>query len=184
VVVTGSDAAQSQLERLDDSRIGRALIALVRVGVAFLWIQNLGWKVPPRFGEGTTPPEGLYQFTHYAVDYPVFTPYANLVEHVVLPNFIAFAWLTLLLEACIGAFLLVGLAVRFWALVGATQSLVITLSVLNAPNEWHWAYYLMILAHLALFAVAAGRAGGLDGVLRPIWRQSTGRLARTLLTVS
>lgn len=184
MVATGSGAVQLQLERLDDSRIGRLLIAVVRVGVAFLWIQNLGWKVPPSFGQGSTPPEGLYQFTRYAVDYPVFPPYASFVEHVVLPNFVAFAWLTLLLEACIGAFLLIGLAVRFWALVGAAQSLVITLSVLNAPNEWHWAYYLMILAHLALFAVAAGRAGGLDGVLRPLWRQSTGRLARTLLTVS
>jgi thiosulfate dehydrogenase [quinone] large subunit len=184
VVATGSGAVQLQIERLDDSRIGRPLIAVVRIGVAFLWIQNLGWKVPPSFGEGSTPPEGLYQFTRYAVDYPVFTPYANFVDHVVLPNFVAFAWLTLLLEACIGAFLLIGLAVRFWALVGAAQSLVITLSVLNAPNEWHWAYYLMILSHLALFAVAAGRAGGLDGALRPVWRQSTGRLARTLLTVS
>ena len=167
-----------------NTRTARLLIALVRVGVAFLWIQNSYWKVPPRFGEGSTPPEGLYQFTRYAVDYPVFAPYAWLVEHVVLPNFIVFAWATLLVEACIGAFLLVGLATRFWALVGAAQSLVITLSVLRAPNEWHWAYYLMILAHLALFAVAAGRAGGLDGVLRPVWRSSDGRLAPLLLRAS
>ncbi len=46
------------------------------------------------------------------------------------------------------------------------------MSVLNAPNEWEWSYYLMILAHIGIFATAAGRAYGLDGVLRPIWRSS------------
>jgi len=32
--------------------------------------------------------------------------------------------------------------------------------------------------------VAAGRVGGLDGVLRPVWQASDGRLARLLLRAS
>jgi thiosulfate dehydrogenase [quinone] large subunit len=169
---------------LEDTRTSRLLVAATRVTVAFLWIQNSYWKVPPDFGRGRTPPEGLYQFTRYAVDHPVFPPYSFLVEHVVLPNFTLFAWLTLLVEASLGAFLLIGLATRFWALVGAGQSLVIALSVLEAPHEWHWSYYLMITVHVMLFAVAAGRAGGLDGVLRPLWARSDGRAARLLLRAS
>jgi thiosulfate dehydrogenase [quinone] large subunit len=147
-----------------------------------LWIQNVYWKVPPDFGERRN--ADLYRFTRAAVDHPVFAPYAFVVKHVVLPNFTFFGWLTLFVEASLGGFLLIGLATRLWALVGVAQSLVITLSVLNTPGEWHWSYYLMIAAHLVLFAVAAGRAGGLDGVLRPVWLASDGRLSRLLVRAS
>jgi thiosulfate dehydrogenase [quinone] large subunit len=167
-----------------DARASRLLIAVTRVAVAFLWIQNCYWKVPPDFGQDGSPPEGLYQFTRYAVEYPVLPPYSFLVEHVVLPNFVFFAWMTLLLEAALGGFLLIGLGTRLWALVGVGQSTLIAMSVLEAPDEWHWSYYLMITVHLMLFAVAAGRAGGLDGVLRPVWAQSGSRVARLLLRIS
>jgi thiosulfate dehydrogenase (quinone) large subunit len=181
-VVTRVPAAAGA--RVDDSRLGWLLIAAVRVSVAFLWIQNAYWKVPPHFGADHTPPDGLYEMTRDAVDRPVFGPYAWIVEHVVLPNFGFFGWLLLLTEVSLGAFLLVGLATRLWAVVGAGQSVVIALSVLKTPNVWHWSYYLMFGVHLLLFAVAAGRAGGLDGVLRPAWTASNGRLARLLLRVS
>jgi thiosulfate dehydrogenase [quinone] large subunit len=42
----------------------------------------------------------------------------------------------------------------------------------------------MILAHLAVFAMAAGRSGGLDGVLRPIWARKDTALARLFLRAS
>lgn len=153
------------------------LLAALRVGVAMMWIQNVGWKRPPDFSS-------LRRFTTDAVDHPVFGPYSWVVEHVVLPNFTFFAWVTLLLEASIGAFLFIGLATRLWALIGIGQSLAITMSVLNVPGEWQWSYYLMILAHIGIFATAAGRAYGLDGALRPIWRSSNGRLSRVLTRLS
>lgn len=160
-----------------DARLVRAALPVVRIGVAFLWIQNVAWKNPPDFNP-------LRHFTQFAVDRPVFPPYAWLVEQLILPNFTFFAWLTVLIEAGLGAFLLVGLATRLWAAIGVGQSVVITLSALNAPNEWHWSYYLMILINLALFATAAGRGFGLDGVLRPAWQRSSGRVPRLLLRVS
>lgn len=160
-----------------DSRTSRALLAFLRVGVGVLWIENVGWKRPPDFSS-------LRGLTTDAVDHPVFSPFSWVVEHVVLPNFTIFAWMTLLLEASIGAFLFIGLATRMWALLGVGQSLAITMSVLNAPNEWEWSYYLMILANLTLFAVAAGRFYGLDAVMRPIWQASDGRLSRVLMRLS
>ncbi len=160
-----------------DSRTTRALLAVLRVGVAMMWIENVGWKRPPEFSS-------LRNFTNDAVEHPVFSPFSWVVEHVVLPNFTFFAWMTLLLEASIGAFLFVGLATRLWALIGIGQSLAITMSVLNAPNEWEWSYYLMILAHVGIFATAAGRAYGLDAVMRPIWRTSDSRVSRVLMRLS
>lgn len=157
-----------------DTRLARGVLALARIGVGYLWIQNVSWKDP------SNDFAALRSFTQLAVDRPVFPPYAWLVENVVLPNMVLFGWVTLLVEAGLGAFLLVGLATRLWALIGVAQSLAIALAVLNTPHEWPWAYYLMILIHLAFFATAAGRAYGVDGVLRPTWQASSHPLARVM----
>ncbi len=165
-----------------EGRAVRLLPAVIRIAVGMLWITNVAWKVPTDFGKARM--NGLYGYTMDAVTHPVFAPYTWVVKHVVLPNFTAFGWFVLVLEACIGAFLLVGLATRFWAVVGALQTVAIMLSVLNAPGEWEWSYYLMILAHVAIFATAAGRVGGLDGLYRQSWRCSPSAFARLLVKVS
>ena len=180
---TAADIAADTREIVVSTRLNRGLIAGLRIGLALLWIQNAGWKVPPDFGQGVRP-TGLYQFTSYAVEYPVFPPFSWLVEHLILPNFAFFGWMVLLAEASLGAFLLIGLATRFWALVGIAQTMAITLSVLNAPNEWHWSYLLMFLVHGAVFATAAGRYAGLDGLLRPRWQSSTKPILRLLARAS
>jgi thiosulfate dehydrogenase [quinone] large subunit len=165
------------------SRINRAVIAAVRIAVGLLWLQNAAWKIPPNFGRGD-PPDGLYLSATNAVSHPVLPPYAWLMEHVVLPNFTFFGWMVLLVEASLGAFLLIGLATRLWALIGVAQTVVIMLAVLNAPHEWYWSYLLMLLVHLALFATAAGRYAGLDGVLRTGWQLSQSSWARALVRAS
>ncbi len=172
----------SPLEPLDTGRGSRAALAVVRITVGLLWMANSGWKTPPDFGAEAG--RGLYRFTNYAVEYPVFPPYTWVVENVVLPNFTFFGWAVLLLEASLGAFLLVGFATRLWAVLGLVQTTAITLSVLNAPNEFPWTYYLMFAVHVVLIATAAGRTAGLDGLLRPIWRRSDSRLAALLLRAS
>ena len=164
------------------NRVSGVAFFVTRIVLALLWIQNSGWKTPPDFGRSAE--AGLYKFTRFAVEHEVFAPYAFVVRELILPNFTIFGWLVLIVEASLGAFLLLGLATRLWALVGVAQSLAIALSVLNAPGEWSWAYYLMITAHLAIFAVAAGRYWGLDAVLRPPWERSDSRLARLLLKAS
>lgn len=164
------------------SSLSRALMAIVRIGVALMWIQNVAWKRPPDFGR--TNDNGLFFWASQAVEYPVFPPYSAFVESLFLPNIEFVGWIILLVEGGLGAFLLIGLATRFWAVVGVVQTLAIILSVLNAPHEWHWSYFLMLLAHLVLLGTAAGRAGGLDGLLRPIWREWPGWRGRLLLRLS
>ena len=170
------------LEPLANGRLSRALVAVVRVVVAMMWIQNLNWKIPPDFGRDRK--ADLFAFVQDAVTHPVVPAYSWLVEHLILPNLPLFGYLTLLTEFGLGVFLLTGLLTRLWALVGVAQSVAIALSVLNTPGEWHWAYYLMIAAHLLLFATAAGRVAGLDGVLRPGWRRSRSRVARLAVIAS
>ncbi len=170
------------LEPLANGRLSRALVAAVRIAVALMWIQNLNWKIPPDFGRSRK--ADLFAFVQDAVTHPVVPAYSWLVEHLILPNLTLFGYVTLFTEFGLGVFLLVGLFTRLWALVGIAQTLAITLSVLNTPGEWHWAYYLMLAAHVLLFATAAGRAAGLDGLLRPLWRRSDRRPARWAVMAS
>lgn len=163
-------------------RAGPVSLAILRIGIGVLWIENAGWKTPPDFGLETK--AGLYRFIAYAVEYEVLAPWAWIVQNLIMPNFVLFGWMILLVEASLGGFLLVGLATRFWALVGLGQTVAITLSVLNAPHEWHWSYLLMMLAHLVILGTAAGRYWGVDGELRPTWERRPDLLSRLLVRAS
>jgi thiosulfate dehydrogenase [quinone] large subunit len=168
-------AVAERADPLSASRLSRVLIGAVRVGVALLWIQNAAWKAPPDFGalrgftKGGPSGTGAVGMARAARDPAHFTP---------------FGWLTLIVESSLGAFLLIGSATRLWALVGIGQTVAITLSVLNTPGEWPWSYFLTLLAHVTLFATAAGRYYGLDGVLRGQWLRASGEPWRLLARLS
>ncbi|MGH9024188.1 MAG: TQO small subunit DoxD [Acidimicrobiia bacterium] len=162
-------------------RTGRSLIAAVRIVTGLLWMHGAGWKNPARFAAHRG---FFYDFMADAVTHEVLAPYAWVVRELVLPHFTLFAWAVWLTELLLGVFLLLGLATRFWALIGVVQSSVILLSVANTPNEWGWSYWMMVALHLLLFAIAAGRFGGLDGLLRPYWQGRDGRRWRLLVRAS
>ena len=85
----------------------------------------------------------------------------------------------------LSAALLLGLATRFWALVGIAQTVAIFLSVGASPNEWKWSYFLMAAAHLAVLGFAAGRVWGLDSLVRRrVGGRVDGRLAKAYLLAS
>lgn len=172
----GDEAARASVTFAHD-RFAQVAVVLTRFTVAFLWIQNTRWKVPPDFGEDAG--RGLYAFTNDAIENEVFAPYAALVENVILPNLGLFGWIVLLTEAAIGVTLLVGFATRLMGLVAVVQAGAIFLSVSQTPGEWPWAYYLMMVGGLVLAGVGAGRVLGLDAVLRPrllashgLWRRA------------
>lgn len=161
---------------LADDRFARGSILTLRIVIAFLWIENTRWKIPPDFGADTK--GALYQYIDYAVKYPVFPPFSWLAEHLLRPHLGFFGWGVLLTETTLGACLLVGFMTRLIGLVGFVQSLAIFFSVGLAPHEWPWSYYLMMVGCLAVAGVAAGRVLGLDGVLRPRLLQTSGLLRR------
>jgi thiosulfate dehydrogenase (quinone) large subunit len=146
--------------------VGRLLCGL-------LWLQNVGWKAPPNFA-------GVENFVTEGIEHPVLPPFTWVLENVIEPNVGLFGWGVLLLEATLAATLLLGLATRLFALVGAVQALTIGLTVAYVPNEWGWSYWMMVAAHLLLFACAAGRHFGLDGVLRPTFERMDGRVGSIL----
>lgn len=162
--VTPTAPSQAYPNILAPDRAARWVTLVLRLAVAYLWFNNLEWKVPPDFGQADR--SGLWVFTHGAIEHPVLPAYSSLVESLIIPNFVPFAWGVFLAEIALTVFLALGLFTRGWALIGAAQSFVIFLTVGAQPHEWRWSYFLIIIAHLALFALAAGRFAGLDAWLR------------------
>jgi uncharacterized membrane protein YphA (DoxX/SURF4 family) len=152
------------MHQTTSTRSSTVAIGAVRIMAGLLWLANLEWKRPPDFGRNQK--NGLYKYVDGAVTHRVFGPWSWTVEHVVLKQYTLFGWTTLLLESALAALLLLGLWTRPVALLAALNSVAIGLSVLYYPNEWPWSYYLMIGLHVLLFATAAGRCVGLDGVRR------------------
>ena len=179
-------ASKRAAPTVDDDAMANArstarVMALVRMLVGVLWLTNVNWKMPPTFGEGGG---GLYGFTKDAVDHPVFAPFSWVVEHLVLPHFVPFGWGVFLVESLLGACLLLGIATRFWGIVGTLQAMAIGMSVALTPHEWPWSYYMMVALCLVIAATAPGRTWGLDGLARPAWRARSGLLSRLMLRLS
>jgi|GEM_PF-599708 len=178
----GQPVAMTWLRRwlvADHPRGGSMVMAAVRVTLGLLWLSNLGWKIPPNFGQGTA--GGLYLYVTDAVSHPVLPPYSWVIEHFVLPHFTAFGWATLALETLLAGLLLTGTLTRVAALVGMVQALAIGFSVLAAPGEWPWSYVLMVAAHAAVLVAAPATVPGVDSALLSQPGERTARASRQLL---
>ena len=149
-----------------DNRIRGGVLGAARIVVGLMWLANLHWKVPPGFGESSG--GGLYKYSESVTRHSTFAPFTWVTEEIILPNFTAFGWFTVVAETLIAVLLLVGYRTKLAALAGAAISVPIFLSVVyyDRADEWSWAYFLMIAAHLLVYASDAGAHLGLDGVLR------------------
>lgn len=148
-----------------DERAQPIVIGGVRIMVALMWMANIHWKVPPNFGEDTG--GGLYKYSLSVTRNSPFAPFTWVTEEIILPNFQLFGWFTLIVEIILPLLLLIGYKTKLTALAGVAISIPIFLSVIyyDRADEWSWAYFLMIGAHLLLYASDAGKYMGLDGVL-------------------
>lgn len=154
--------------RLDslDARARSWVLAAGRLILALCWLANLHWKVPGAFGEDTG--GGLYKYVEAVTRHSTFAPFTWVTEEIILPNYRAFGWFTLISETLLALLLLVGYRTKIVALIGAMMTVPIFLSVIyyDRADEWSWSYFLFFAAHLLVYASDAGRAHGLDGVLR------------------
>ncbi len=93
----------------------------------------------------------------------------QFLEGFVKPNIGWFGYVIWSMEAFIFVSLILGLFSRLGGLVAIAQSsqLVIGLAGISSPNEWEWAYHLMLVLSLIIFAFAPGRYFGLDTLIRP-----------------
>ncbi|MBI2882415.1 MAG: TQO small subunit DoxD [Candidatus Methylomirabilis oxyfera] len=163
---------------IQESSLFRFTVGVLRIMYGILWLQQAKWKVPPDFGMKTG--DGLWYWLNQAIQYPTWSVHHAFLTNVVLPNFILFGYLTLLTEAFIGLSLTFGLFARLGGLVGLLMAINVTLSVLKAPNEWHWTYFMLIGYSLLFLSFPSGRMLGLDSLLSRRLANKRGRSTQLL----
>ena len=147
-----------------DSRLTPWALAGLRIFTGAIWLANLSWKLPPDFGRDD--PEGLLYNFQRAEQHAVFGFLQTFVRDTVIPGFTTWAALVFAVEALAGVLLVLGLGTRLGALVGLVQAVIITLLVVQAPDEWAWTYAMLIVLQLVLLTTPSAERLSLD---RRLW---------------
>jgi len=171
-----SDSTVTPTKPITLDGLGRAGMVLARLIIGYLWITQLGWKMPPTFGcpadfavstSLSARTSGLCDWTGLMAQYSKVPAHAAFIENVVIPNIAWLGWGVWLLEVFIAGSLVLGLLSRLGALAGMLQAINLYIGLTALPFEWYWTYGMLITLQLIFFCVPPGRYFGLDAWLRP-----------------
>ena len=135
---------------------------LLRVIVGTMWWQQSLWKVPPHYDWG------LIHWMQEMVEHGAIQLQSDLVRDLVLPNIWIFGPLVYAIEVAIAVSLILGLATRLGAFLGALMAINLWLGLYNAPGEWPWTYMFLVVIQLIYLIDPPGRSFGVDALL---WRR-------------
>jgi hypothetical protein len=133
-----------------------------------MWWQQALWKLPPYYTEDPSSAFGDSGLPYWMVQLgksACFQIYADFVNYIVLPNFYIFAPFVYAAEALTAASLMLGLGVRLWGLIGALQIANLWLGLYNAPGEWSWTYFFLLVLQLIFALHRYGRSLGMDAII-------------------
>ena len=146
-----------------EQRVAGLTLALLRMGYGLLWLKEASWKKLPDFGMRAG--DGLWYWTNEMVKYSAAAPHKYFVQHVVIPNFLFFGYMTLATELFIGVSMLLGVFTRLGAFAALFMALNITTGLIRHPGEWPSAYFMLIGYSLLFLSFRAGRRLGIDALL-------------------
>jgi len=149
-----SDPAQRSINHIGN--------CLLRVIIGTMWWQQSLWKIPPHYDWG------LIHWMQEMVEHASTQLQSNLVRDVVLPNIAIFGPLVYAIEVAIGVSLILGLATRLGAALGALMAINLWLGLYNAPTEWPWTYMFLVVIQLFYLLDPPGRSLGVDAL---VWRR-------------
>ena len=136
----------------------------VRMLIGCMWFEGMLWKLP------FSPDNGLHYWMEQMAGRAAFAVQREFVANVLLPHFALIDPLVFLAEFGFAASLLLGLFVRLSSVGAILFSLNLWLGIYvnrgSDPAEWSWSYMFLILLQLLFLVFAAGRALGVDAVLR------------------
>ena len=152
----------------------------------FWWQQTL-WKLPPTFAQDPGNPltTGLAYWMSQIGKFSAIPLQGDVFSKIVLPHFYVFAPFVYAAEVLVAVSLMLGLFTRLFGLFGALQILNLWLGLYNAPGEWPWTYFFLLVLQLMFAVHCYGRSLGLDALLLPhepsSGRQGAARLLRAVL---
>jgi uncharacterized membrane protein YphA (DoxX/SURF4 family) len=141
---------------------------IFRFLIGCMWWQQTLWKLPPYYTDHPDQPfgeTGLPYWMGLMGKSAAIPLQADFVNNIVLPHFYLFAPIVYALEALTAISLILGIFVRFWALIGALQILNLWLGLYNAEGEWPWAYFFLLVLQLIFAIHRYGRSLGLDALI-------------------
>ena len=144
-----------------------------RLLIGCMWWQQTLWKLPPFYTDHPDQPfgeTGLAYWMGVMGKSAAIPLQADFVNNIVLPHFYVFAPIVYALEALTAISLILGIFVRFWGLVGALQILNLWLGLYNAPGEWPWTYFFLLVVQLIFAVHRYGRSLGLDVLIVARWK--------------
>ena len=148
-------------------------VGVLRVLVGTMWWQQSLWKVPPHYDWG------LIHWMQEMVEHASTPLQSDLVRDLVLPNIAFFGPLVYAIEVAIAVSLILGVATRVGALLGALMAINLWLGLYNAPGEWPWTYMFLVILQLIYLIDPPGRSLGVDALA---WRRgATSRESSSLL---
>jgi thiosulfate dehydrogenase (quinone) large subunit len=132
----------------------------------FWWQQSL-WKLPPLYTNHPEAPltTGLAYWMGLIGKYAPIPLQSDLVNNIVLPHFYVFAPIVYAAEALTGVALMLGVFTRFFAVIGALQIFNLWLGLYNAPGEWPWTYFFLLVLQLMFAVHCYGRSLGMDAII-------------------
>lgn len=172
-------------EQRDFSHLAQWGFRLVMGG--FWWQQTL-WKLPPTFAQDPSAPltTGLAYWMSQIGKYAAIQLQADLFSKIVLPHFYVFAPIVYAAEVLVAVSLMLGLFTRLFGLFGALQILNLWLGLYNAPGEWPWTYFFLLVLQLMFAVHCYGRSLGIDALLSSTApnRGNSGVIGRLLAAAS
>jgi len=148
-------------------------VGVLRVLVGTMWWQQSLWKVPPHYDWG------LIHWMQEMVEHASTSLQSDLVRDLVLPNIAFFGPLVYAIEVAIAVSLILGVATRVGALLGALMAINLWLGLYNAPGEWPWTYMFLVILQVIYLIDPPGRSLGVDALA---WRRgATSRESSSLL---
>jgi uncharacterized membrane protein YphA (DoxX/SURF4 family) len=172
-------------EQRDFSHVVQWALRFVMGG--FWWQQTL-WKLPPTFAQDPANPltTGLAYWMSQIGKFSAIPPQGEIFANIVLPHFYVFAPIVYAAELVVSVSLLLGLFTRFFAAFGALQILNLWLGLYNAPGEWPWTYFFLLVLQLMFAVHCYGRSLGIDAFLATAERRvpGTGLFRRLLAAAS
>jgi hypothetical protein len=140
---------------------------LCRFIIGSMWWQQTLWKLPPYYTDQPDQPltSGLAYWLTQMAQSAWIPLQADFVSNIVIPHYYFFAPIVYGLEVLTAVSLILGVFVRFWGIIGALQILNLWLGLYDAPGEWPWTYFFLLVLQVVFALHRFGRSLGLDALI-------------------
>lgn len=147
-------------------------LTCVRLLFGYFWLSRVLASGPPGFG---CPDAGFCLTLNQAIHSPASPIFGTLLEIVVQPHALIFAWIATTFELLAGLSIFFGILTRLGALLGFTWALGFLVGMAGVPGETAWYYLSLVLLSVVFLTIGGANQLSADqlGRNRSWWGPAT-----------